>query len=836
MKFRYAALTILNTLFVFGLFCMSSKTALAAEYQNCTENSNCTIGEFLYDDNYSPIATASCSLTSRYPDGSLFVNSATMSASSNGWYSYSAAIGATEGIYPTQICCSPSPEYLCLDKTFKVVPLSTSGGTSLTAADIWSYPNRSLTSFGTLVSDIWNYSSRSLTNFGDLVSNIWSNNGRSLTDSTNVSTTITFANVNDINEIKKVTKENRLLLEQLINKPIVKNFIDESPAPSLSSKLEQTKTAASNLYSSIQNLKSRAGILAEKWPTLSTEEVKAELSQLSLLFRQEFNQKDSNLITTTNWLKTSWDSPIFLNLSDQALAAQSNIDNLLNDFNLYQKTKTADALAPTLSHIQYLNDLVGTPFAPSDDLSLYGYLKKTTERITLLDKASADGQSLYSEIKKDSTKDHTGEIDKLSSDILSLNTVPQAESFLNGSTHNINIAGNKVLGLIALIDSNKLLMANNTGQTIKSIWLEEGSIIFRSVAINPSSSISQKVTIKFFLPTEVKKEQIINHDPELTIAYDPVENALFASGEVTLRPQQTRTFLVEVEDIWSFKQEEIDGLKTQTNELVDSLKNTPLYTQAISTKTDINVTLDKIMLRQKEAITPENRIRTFRESSLEINGVEEKINSLKTLIAQSNNSGNFLGLGGNIRPYALWGIVLAIIVGFAFLMFYVNAIRSEKLTKVTEPLTVDPLQEHRELYHPTPKHHHREEHRHRGHHMARIASIALLTCGFGSIGASLAIKTSQNRQVALISPLVTSQVLGTNTEKRFPYQTAIKIPASGEIPVHASPSISSFEVTSLNKNQTVYVFKVIGNWAQIGLTETDNSKQWWVNQQYLVQQ
>jgi hypothetical protein len=50
-----------------------------------------------------------------------------------------------------------------------------------TAADVWGYSSRTLTSFGTLVSDIWSHSSRTLTSFGTLVADIWSHSSRTLT-------------------------------------------------------------------------------------------------------------------------------------------------------------------------------------------------------------------------------------------------------------------------------------------------------------------------------------------------------------------------------------------------------------------------------------------------------------------------------------------------------------------------------------------------------------------------------------------------------------------------------------------------------------------------------
>jgi hypothetical protein len=835
MKLKSSALTILSLLVFFSLIYWFTKPIIAVEYQNCSVSSSCVIGEFLYDDSYVPIATASCTLTSRYPDGTLFLNAAAMNASASGWYSYTAAIGTTEGIYPSQICCTASPDYLCLDKTFKVVTVST-GSTStvsgITAADVWAYPNRSLTTFGTLVADIWNYSTRSLSNFGTLIADIWSRDSRTLTSTDSAALVTSIA---EIKEIKQVTIENRLLLEQLINKPIVKTFIDENPLPNLTTKIQQTQTAAANLYSAIQNLKSRSQILNEKWSTLTENEVKSELSVLSSIFKQDINQKDTNILATTNWLKTSWNSPILLNLSDQAQAAQSQIGNLTNDINLYGKSASVDTLDTALSHIQKLDELIGTSLAAADDLSLYGFIKKTTEQIAFLDKQSAEGIRLLTEIKSDLTKDQSSAIAQYSNVILASNQLPQVDAFFIKSLKNTNTPVNKVLGLMAIVNTNKLLLAANTGQTIKNVWLEEGSIVFRAVAINPSHTISQKVTVKYYLPTELKKEQIIKSDPELVIDYDPVENALFASGEITLAPDETRTFLVEVEDIWNFRQEEIDSLKNQVNELVNLLKKSSSFAQATSIKSDIVVTLDKIMLRQKQAVTPEGRIQTYRESALDMNGVEQKITSLKELVVRSNTAGGFLGSIGGLGSVTLWGIVLIFITGFAFLIIYLNALRTDvrlKKNEANETLT-NPIEEHDTLYHPLPKHRHRESRRHPGHKIARIASIALLVSGLGSVGASVAIKASQGRPVTLVSPSADAVVLGTSYDDKLPQEVRLRMPDSGKIPVRSAPSITSSEIMSLYDVKKVFVFRLIDNWAEIGLFDKDVDKGWWINTQYL---
>ena len=53
--------------------------------------------------------------------------------------------------------------------------------TGITAADVWAYETRTLTSFGTLVADVWEYSTRTITNWGSLIAYIWSYTTRTLT-------------------------------------------------------------------------------------------------------------------------------------------------------------------------------------------------------------------------------------------------------------------------------------------------------------------------------------------------------------------------------------------------------------------------------------------------------------------------------------------------------------------------------------------------------------------------------------------------------------------------------------------------------------------------------
>ena len=182
--------------------------------------------------------------------------------------------------------------------------------------------------------------------------------------------------------------------------------------------------------------------------------------------------------------------------------------------------------------------------------------------------------------------------------------------------------------------------------------------------------------------------------------------------------------MVETQDIWSFDIQQIQSLKNQADELLGAPKNTQYYTEGVSTKTDISVGLDKILLKQEQAITPENRIKTYRESSLEMNSIEEKINSLKELVALSRTNRGILGFIGNLQTISLWGIFLVITAAFIFLAFYAKASTNNTEQVINDSLTKENIETTRKST--TISYRHKKQNLKTGHKMIRMVSIILL--------------------------------------------------------------------------------------------------------------
>ncbi len=507
--------------------------------------------------------------------------------------------------------------------------------------------------------------------------------------------------------------------------------------------------------------------------------------------------------------------------------------NLINDLTLYGKKGSPIAFKSALSHIENLNRLLGTSFAAASDINLFGYLKQVSALATVFDKQTETGNKILEQLAGDTPSDIDKSINSLTGQVLASNQLPSASSLLENPVKNEkNNRQNKILGLLALIDTNRLLLAGKTGQVIKNIWLVEGSIIFRAVASNPSFTISQKVAVKIFLPPEIKREQIIKADPALTIDFDTTQNALFAAAEIDLAPRETRTFLVEVEDIWRYNDEEIKSLKDQAGKLVTAVRGTSFYSQALALESDVNVALTKIMSHQKQATTPENRIRTYRESQLEMVGIQEKINGLKQLTNQATASTSIFGFVGGVQAITVWGLIIVVIGGFVFLSLYMRALRLEVVNSATTPSKPTGSLFERIAQNIPLRHRHQPTKNRRAHKATMLVIAALLATGFGSLLSSIAI-SSYNKRAPLLSPIKSGlQTLGASTDRVYPQTATLNIPPNSNIHARTDPLITAPIAATFKEKLSVFVFKRLNGYAQIGLSKNDQDKVW-VNENFL---
>jgi len=163
---------------------------------------------------------------------------------------------------------------------------------------------------------------------------------------------------------------------------------------------------------------------------------------------------------------------------------------------------------------------------------------------------------------------------------------------------------------------------------VLALTLASGKIAYAGVninlvVVNPSSTETKKVPIKYYLPKELDSQDILSTSG-LDVDYDIDKSGYFVHGTVVLNPKESRTIKIEVNDVWQIKEEEVDVLKEQIEKNLSSLKKTQYYDSAQILKDRIFEKLDYISAQQKNySDNAERRIEEYRAHAEEIQGIRK---------------------------------------------------------------------------------------------------------------------------------------------------------------------------------------------------------------------
>jgi len=648
-KFVFLCLVFSAAIFAFP------KSIFATQYQQCTTNGTCTVGEFLYDDDYQPISVGStCTLTSRYPNGNILLNAETLIGTSDGWYSYSVGTsGLSSGVYRGQMCCVTNGENICLDKTFEI-----SSTFSTLASDIWASPNRSLTSFGDLVSNIWNHSSRQLTS-------------SNLGDGTSLATTESMSNIG-------------------------------ASLTTLSAQVSNVQTNIVTIDTKITSLQTQVGTIAtdtsnllSKWGSYSQADV---INYIDTLETQLGNNtqtcSDDSVFGQIECVKDKWGSQSAATIYAAANNAYTTASNLRSEIGFNGKSTTAyDEAMAIKAYVDTIEGSIGSTSDTSSASSLFGRIKQVKEAVDAIDSSTLDLNDLLAKWDDLSASDIYDKVTALSTQVSSINTISNVDNITNNNitqTTDLGDIKNQILAMRALLDANRIQLEKLDNKPIVKSWLENGSIIFKSLITNPSSAVKQDVAFVYYLPPEVKEADIIKKSDNITIKYDTSQGVFYATGDFKLKPKETLIVEVEVKDIWSVPQEKIDSLRRQATELFTPLKKTSYFAQGSTLHSDIQASLDRIVEIQKPSKLPEEKIKDYREAQIELESVNKKMDSLKEIVASAGSIGTLSGFIGGVQTLGVWGIIVVLVAGFVFLAIYIKSLSSKGKNKTKVSVTPEP--------------------------------------------------------------------------------------------------------------------------------------------------
>lgn len=625
--------------------------------------SDTTVGEFLYDDSYVPDTGAVCTLNVKNTDGSALITSQSLTATADGWYGYTFTSPTTVGYYRSEICCDSGSDHLCIDKSFSIDPEPVSG-TALTTSDIatavWGYSGRTLTGFNNIVSDVWGYATRTLTSGANI---------------TNIVTTT------EVKEIKETANETRLLIEQLVNKPIIENSFEEFQDFDLEGKINDGQKISDELYVDILLAQSTIDKTAKNWNKLTSVEIVEGINQVKEILGEESDSSGSStLFGRVNFIRDSFGYKEADLIYEDAQAVKDSL-NFTNTTLSVNGSKTITLLKEFSSGSAYLKS------SEKSLLVINKRLKESEGLSSLINTSLNDTKNILGSWTTTSIEDKNRLVDGLTKSTLSLNRVPKVGSVLSNVYENIvgdKKLKNKVLSVRGILFANKKLLANGSKEVLLTNWLEEGSLVIKTLITNPSTLISQDVPLKYYLPKELKKEDVIEVDAGVDIKYDTDKDQLYVEGNFTLKPAETKTIKVRVDDIWTISEGEIESLKAQSDSLIKPLEKSAYFAQGITLKSDIDISLEKAKGLISDGVTPEAKIKSYREAELEIISAKDKLEKLKDMVSLASSSGSILGFVGGSQAIAVWGIVIAIATAFVFMAVYMRklmgAVETSKVT------------------------------------------------------------------------------------------------------------------------------------------------------------
>ena len=617
-----------------------------------------TIGEYLYDDNYLPDTGAVCVLNVKNPDSSANITNQSLTTTADGWYGHTFTSPSTVGYYRAEICCDTVGDHLCIDKSFEInEAVDSNPSTNDISSAVWGYSGRTLTGFNNLVSDIWGYATRKLTSGENIV------------------TTITSTN---IEEIKTTSDETRLLLEQLVNKPIIENSFEEFTDFDLIGKIKDGQKVSNELYISILLAQSTIDRVTKDWGKLSNNQIVESISEVKEVLGEESDSSSSDtLFGRVNFLRDSFGYK-------EADLIYEDIQAVKDSLNFTQTTLAVNGQKTVSLQKEFSS---GSTYLKSSEKSLAiinKRLKESEGLSTLIDTNLNQAINVLGGWTTMTEREKNESVDGLTKSTLSLNRVPKVSNVLSSVYENIvgdKKLKNKLFSIRAILYSNKKLLANGSKAVLLTNWLEEGSLVIKTLITNPSTLISQDVPLRYYLPKELKKEDVIETDAGVEVKYDTDQEQLYVEGNFILKPAETKTIKVRVEDVWTISEGEIDTLKAQSDSLIKPLEKSAFFAQGITLKSDIDISLEKARGLIKDGVTPEAKIKSYREAELEIISAEEKLEKLKDMVSQASSSGSILGFVGGSQAIAVWGIVLAVATAFVFMTVYMKKLMGKETAK-----------------------------------------------------------------------------------------------------------------------------------------------------------
>jgi excisionase family DNA binding protein len=386
---------------------------------------------------------------------------------------------------------------------------------------IWNFGQGLGSSQTPLVTDIGKavlgYSSRTFFGFGNLVSRVL--------------------------PVQKTTNIIQVSIEEVQKPGAVAAITDSKEGiPDFNLKLQDSQRKSYELYADAQVLASSTQRLLGQSRTLTAVELNESISGMLQLLGSVSDLPDQKTIfAEINWLDEAWSLPAVETLRRSASQVSFILSSLSQkSLGAFTKPQLAD-LNDLVVQTEILQTLVGSSSDASTDETLYGSIKGVEFLAQSLDAKSKEIDKILESWDSYTIPEKENTIKSILSETLSINILPKIDEavFSTGLT-------NTLLSAKGVLEANKIHLAQPSGQPVVASWLESDGIYFKVLIVNPTNIVSQEAVLKYYLPSDIKRENVSQVDEGLTLTLDSEKNQYFIQTNQPLGAGDAKTFGLKI--------------------------------------------------------------------------------------------------------------------------------------------------------------------------------------------------------------------------------------------------------------------------------------------------
>lgn len=161
------------------------------------------------------------------------------------------------------------------------------------------------------------------------------------------------------------------------------------------------------------------------------------------------------------------------------------------------------------------------------------------------------------------------------------------------------------------------------------------TISMKLLIVNPSQTEVKEFSIRNPLPPEVKPEHVLDADG-LKVEYDSQAGTYVIVGTVTLKPRESLTKRIVLEDVWVIPDEQFAQLRREIDDIMQRLQDTPYLERGRILASAMTRRIAEVQESQQQPfLQPEQHITLYRENVKTLQMAESDMVSLRQLMVMA---------------------------------------------------------------------------------------------------------------------------------------------------------------------------------------------------------